>query len=167
MLAGGAVAAGAGSAVASGVAVVGAGAPSPSPITASRWPTVTVSPSSTRISVRTPAKGDGSSESTLSVETSQSASSRPTASPTFLNHWMMMPSVTDSPSEGRVTSANVEPPSGQRQHGLAEGLGERGVRLDELGHLGDGRLPVDGEIARTELFGDPRTHHVDAEDSTR
>ena len=41
-------------------------------------PTSTVSPSGTRISVSTPAAGDGTSESTLSVETSKSGSSRST-----------------------------------------------------------------------------------------
>ena len=68
------------------------------------------------------AAGDGTSESTLSVEISKSGSSRSTASPTALNQRMMMPSVIDSPSEGRMTSANVEPPAGQGEHGLAEGL---------------------------------------------
>ena len=60
-------------------------APAPSPITASRTPTSTVSPSGTRISVRTPAAGEGTSESTLSVETSKSGSSRSTWSPTRLH----------------------------------------------------------------------------------
>ncbi len=43
--------------------------------------------------------------STLSVETSNNASSAATESPTFLNHCVMVPSVTVSPSWGRVTSA--------------------------------------------------------------
>ena len=49
-----------------------------------------------------------------------------------LIHRVMVPSVTVSPSWGMVTSANVQSPSGQCQHRLAEGLRERGVRLDEL-----------------------------------
>ena len=48
--------------------------------------------------------------------------------------------------------------------GLAEQFGEARVGLDELGHLGDRGLPVDGKVAAAELLGDPRAHHVDAED---
>ena len=124
-----------------------AGAPAPSPITASFTPTSTVSPSGTRISVRTPAAGDGTSESTLSVETSKSGSSRSTASPTPFIQRVIVPSVTVSPSCGIITSANVQSPSGQRQHRLAEGLGQRRVRLDELCHLVGEGLPVDGQVA--------------------
>ena len=94
------------------------------------------------------AAGDGTSESTLSVETSKSGSSRATASPTDLNHLVIVPSVTVSPSCGMVTSANVQPPSGQGQHCLAERLGQGRVRLDELRHLLGRGLPVDGQVAR-------------------
>ena len=80
------------------------GAPAESPITASRVPTSTVSPSPTRISVTTPAVIAGTSESTLSVDTSKSGSSTATASPTCLNHFVIVPSVTVSPSCGIVTS---------------------------------------------------------------
>ena len=45
---------------------------------------------------------------------------------------MIVPSVTVSPSCGIVMSANVETPSGEGEHRLAEGLGKRRVRLDEL-----------------------------------
>jgi hypothetical protein len=41
-----------------------------------------------------------------------------------LNHCVMIPSVTDSPSEGRVTSANVEPSAGEREQRFAESLRE-------------------------------------------
>ena len=51
--------------------------------------------------------GDDTSESTLSVETSNSSSSRSTRSPTFLNHFVIVPSVTVSPSWGIVTSDMV------------------------------------------------------------
>ena len=85
--------------------------------------------------MRVPEAGAGTSESTLSVETSKSGSSRVTCSPTAFIQRVMVPSVTVSPSCGIVTSANVEPPSGQGQHCLTEGLGERRVRLDELRHL--------------------------------
>src|SRR5205085_1788541 len=73
--------------------------------TASLVPTSTVSPSSTRISARYPDSGDGTSESTLSVETSNRGSSSLTSSPTDLNHLVMVPSVTVSPSWGMVMSA--------------------------------------------------------------
>ena len=47
--------------------------------------------------------------STLSVETSTSGSSTATVSPTFFNQRVTVPSVTDSPSAGRVTSLIVIP----------------------------------------------------------
>ncbi len=68
------------------------------PITANFVPTDTVSPSGTRISVTVPVTGDGTSESTLSVETSNRTSSSSIASPTCLCHFVMVPSVTVSPS---------------------------------------------------------------------
>jgi len=74
-------------------------------MTASTTPTSTVSPSATLISTRVPAVGEGTSESTLSVETSKSGSSSATASPTALNHLVIVPSVTVSPSCGIVMSA--------------------------------------------------------------
>ena len=49
-----------------------------------------------------PATGDGISVSTLSVETSRSASSTATLSPTFLSQRVTVPSVTLSPSAGIV-----------------------------------------------------------------
>ncbi len=50
-------------------------------------------------------RATGTSVSTLSVDTSNSGSSATTVSPTALNHFVMVPSVTVSPSWGRVTSA--------------------------------------------------------------
>ena len=50
----------------------------------------------------TPAAGDGTSASTLSVETSTSGSSTATVSPTCLSHSSTVPSVTDSPMAGMV-----------------------------------------------------------------
>ena len=135
-----------------------------SPITASVTPTSTVSPSSTRMAVSTPSAGDGTSESTLSVDTSNKGSSRATWSPTALYHLVMVPSVTVSPSCGMVTSGNVESPSGQGLHRLAERLGQRRMGLDELGHLIGSGLPIDGQVAGAELLGDPGPDHVDTED---
>jgi hypothetical protein len=43
---------------------------------------------------------------------------------------VMIPSVTDSPNEGRVTSANVQPSTGERKKRLAERLRQRRVRLN-------------------------------------
>ena len=64
----------------------------------------TVAPGWTRISFRTPAAGDGISASTLSVEISNSGSSRSTLSPTFFIHLVMVPSAMDSPICGMMTS---------------------------------------------------------------
>src|SRR4051812_23555748 len=170
----GGAAAGAGSSVRSAGCSTGAGAavdvapapsPSPSPMTASFVPTSTVSPSGTRISVMTPADIAGTSESTLSVDTSNNGSSTATDSPTCLNHFVIVPSVTVSPSCGIVTSA-MEAPSGECHHRLAEELAHRRVRLDEVADLFDRGFPVDGEVALAELLGDPRSHHVHAEDAT-
>ena len=66
-------------------------------------PTGTVSPAGTRISRITPSYGLGISESTLSVDTSNSGSSNATASPTCLSQLPTVPSVTVSPSLGIVT----------------------------------------------------------------
>ena len=65
----------------------------------------TVVPGATRISFRTPAAGEGISASTLSVEISNSGSSRSTLSPTFLSHFVTVPSAIDSPIWGMMTSA--------------------------------------------------------------
>ena len=69
-----------------------------------------------------PLTGEGTSESTLSVETSKRTSSSATSSPTRLCHLVMVPSVTVSPSCGIVISANVETSSSQGEHCLAEYL---------------------------------------------
>src|SRR3546814_7067423 len=79
-----------------------AGAAPPSQITASTAPTSTVSPSATLISVSVPLVGDGTSESTLSVDTSKSGSSSAKVAPTALNHFVTVPSVTVSPGWGIV-----------------------------------------------------------------
>ena len=59
----------------------------------------------TSIAVITPATGDGISVSTLSVETSRSGSSIAIESPTFFSQRVTVPSVTDSPKAGMVTTA--------------------------------------------------------------
>ena len=50
----------------------------------------------------------------------------------------------------------VQRATGHGQHRLAEELGQRRVRLDELGDLVDRRLPVDRQVPARQLLGDPR-----------
>ena len=79
----------------------------PAPFRAMRaitWPTVTVSPSSTRISTTVPLAGAGSSTSTLSVEISTIVSAALMKSPTLACHSRIVPSLTDSPAAGVTTS---------------------------------------------------------------
>ena len=78
-----------------------------SPITASTAPTSTVSSSCALISSSTPDVGEGISVSTLSVETSRRGSSASTVSPTCLSQRLTVPSVTLSPSAGRVTEVDM------------------------------------------------------------
>src|SRR5262245_14122842 len=70
--------------------------------------TGTVSPSLTEIAVSTPAAGEGISASTLSVEISNSGSSRSTVSPTFLIQRTIVPSAIDSPICGITTSVGIK-----------------------------------------------------------
>ena len=85
-----------------------AAAPSPA---ASMVPTTvwmgTVLPSPTLISFSTPAEGDGISASTLSVEISNSGSSRSTLSPGFFSHLVMVPSKMLSPIWGITMSTAI------------------------------------------------------------
>ena len=78
-----------------------------SPMTAKRAPTATVESIGTSIESRMPATGDGISVSTLSVDTSNNASSTATVSPTFFNHRVTVPSVTLSPSAGMVSENDI------------------------------------------------------------
>src|SRR6185437_4011447 len=103
-----AAAAGSGSAVGAG------GAPSPfgaaAPSTAMRAitvPTSTVWSTSTRISATTPLTGAGTSVSILSVEMSQIVCSAPMASPTPTRQPTTVPSATETPIWGMVTSTRV------------------------------------------------------------
>src|SRR5437762_13387802 len=98
--------AGAGAAAFGGSGFVGAGAAAPFSVssTATNVWTGTVCPSCTLISANTPAAGAGISASTLSVEISNSGSSRLTVSPTFLSHLLKVPSAMDSPICGMSTS---------------------------------------------------------------
>src|ERR1700684_2693835 len=64
----------------------------------------TVWPSPTLISFSTPAEGEGISASTLSVEISNSGSSRSILSPAFFSHLVIVPSKMLSPICGMMTS---------------------------------------------------------------
>src|SRR5262245_58168187 len=112
----GAAGAGAGAAA----SALGAGASAAAPpssavsITAISALLGTVAPSSTRISLRTPANGDGTSALTLSVMTSRSGSYFSTESPGCFSHLPIVPSATLSPSWGIVTLATVAVPPAYR-----------------------------------------------------
>src|SRR5882762_1219795 len=110
-----------------------AGAGTAAPASVSKTPTTvctgTVCPCCTLISARTPAAGAGISASTLSVEISNSGSSRFTGSPTFLSHLLKVPSAIDSPIWGIKTSTRaIVAPSVRREptRGLHDivGLGQ-------------------------------------------
>jgi|SRR6202035_1751008 len=116
-----------------GEGVESAVAPPPPPLTAilaNGVPTSTVVSTGTRISASTPLAGDGTSVSILSVEMSQMVSSACTRSPTSNRQAMTVPSATDTPIWGIVTSTSVAvsvreeltaclPDAiGARQHGL-------------------------------------------------
>src|SRR3954452_11665208 len=73
-------------------------------IRASTVPTSTVMPTSTARSTTRPDAGDGTSVSTLSVLISTIGSSDSTQSPTRFFHSTTMPSATDTPICGIVTS---------------------------------------------------------------
>src|SRR5260370_828640 len=102
-----------GRATASGAgAAAGAGAgaaPASSPMTASTVPTAAVSPSGTRISVRKPPLAAGTSESTLSVDTSKSGSSASTPAPTPFSHPVLVASGDRSPSFALAVSTTLPP----------------------------------------------------------
>ena len=72
-----------------------------------------------------PVAGEGISVSTLSVETSRSGSSTLIVSPTFLSQRVTVPSVTDSPRAGIVTTtpAAAATGAGTSTTGAATGAG--------------------------------------------
>src|ERR1700759_389780 len=90
---------------------LGAASPTEPPpetaIRASTVPTSTVSSTATRISATTPSTGAGTSVSILSVEMSQIAWSAPIRSPTSTRQPTTVPSATDTPIWGIVTSTRV------------------------------------------------------------
>src|SRR6476659_368028 len=104
-VAGGAFGAAAGGALAAAAAAgTLAAAPPSAAITATTAPTSAVSPTGTLISVSVPVVIDGTSIDTLSVSISNRLSPGFTASPADLNHFVILPSATVSPSCGIKTS---------------------------------------------------------------
>ena len=81
-------------------------------MSARRAPTGTVVSTGTSIARSVPATGEGISVSTLSVETSRSASSTATESPTFLSQRVTVPSETDSPRAGIVMTVPADDAAG-------------------------------------------------------
>src|SRR5215216_4585575 len=144
---------------------------------ASSAPTSTVSSAWTLMVFRTPATGDGTSVSTLSVDTSNRGSSASTRSPSCLIHRVIVPSVIDSPSSGILTgvaidhrlpgllagSELVEAASGERHVGLADGFGQGRVGVDELGDVDRQSLPVVDQHRLGDQVGDPGPDQVDPE----
>src|SRR5215208_6414545 len=142
---------------------------------ASSAPTSTVSSACTLMVFRTPATGDGTSVSTLSVDTSNRGSSASTRSPSCLIHRVIVPSVIDSPSSGILTgvaidhrlpgllagSELVEAASGERHVGLADGFGQGRVGVDELGDVDRQGLPVVDQHRLGDQVGDPGPDQVD------
>ena len=95
------------------VACAGAAAAAAAPAASITATTVwigTVCPSLTLISFSTPAEGAGISASTLSVEISNSGSSRSMRSPGFLSQLVMVPSKMLSPIWGMMTSTAMGKP---------------------------------------------------------
>ena len=107
-----------------------AGAPGPASMRHRTAPTDTVSSASTRISASVPATGAGTSASTLSVEISTSTSSAATLSPIPFLHSSTVPSLTESPICGNVTSTSSA--AAGRRPVVASGLdlGERLAHAD-------------------------------------
>ena len=88
--------------------LAGAASTAPSMMVPSRAPTFTVVPAGAEMIISLPDAGAGTSTLTLSVSSSTMGSSAFTMSPTFLNHFAIVASVTDSPRAGtRISLAIV------------------------------------------------------------
>src|SRR5689334_3478021 len=141
------------------------------PMTATTLLTGTVSPSCALISASTPAAGEGISASTLSVEISNSGSSRSTLSPTFLIQRTMVPSATDSPICGITTSITarscVNRRPVRRVGRFADGLGHRRVRVDRANEFVHRRLESNGDRRLCHKLSGACADHVDAQHRVR
>ncbi|CAB4930079.1 unannotated protein [freshwater metagenome] len=115
-------------------------------MSARRAPTGTVVSTGTSIAKRTPATGDGISVSTLSVETSKSASSIATVSPTFLSQRVTVPSETDSPNAGIATTV---PDCEAGATGVGAGAATTGAATTGAATTGAGVTDADAWSAMT------------------
>src|SRR5688500_11991741 len=135
-------------------------------MTATTLLTGTVSPSFTRMSVRTPAAGDGISASTLSVEISKSGSSRSTCSPTFLIQRTIVPSAIDSPIWGITTGVgmflHVDGRTMSRMRGFRHCLRERGMGVTGSNQLLHRTLEPQRQHRLGHELRRTRANHVDA-----
>src|SRR5688572_17808706 len=98
-------------------------------MTASFAPTLAVTPSAINISASTPFACAGISVLTLSVSTSNRRSSALTASPTFLYHFVTVPSATVSPSCGMITSIDAPGSNQPQRHGERGEIGRQNNRM--------------------------------------
>src|SRR5437764_1105375 len=119
-------------------------------IRASTVPTSTVTPTSTAISATRPVEGAGTSVSTLSVEISTIGSSASTQSPTRFFHSTTVPSATETPIWGIVTSTTVS---------VGEELTARLLHVVDLGQ--DRALERRAERDRGVRRGDPDDRAVE------
>ena len=121
-----------------------------------RAPTATVVSTGTSIANSVPATGEGISVSTLSVETSRSASSTATLSPTFLSQRVTVPSLTDSPSAGIVMTVPPDVAAGAAAGaaggGVGAGVAATGVSITGAGALGAAGVEGAGALASEEII---------------
>src|SRR5581483_8739399 len=159
--------AGATGVTAAGCGGAGALAAAAAPITATTLLTGTVSPSLARISASTPAAGAGISASTLSVEISNSGSSRSTLSPTFLIQRTIVPSAIDSPICGMTTSVaiNLEMDRGAVDgvRRFSDRLRESRMRVNRANDFFHRRFEPQQRRRFGDQLGRPRADQVDAE----
>ena len=119
-------------------------------------PTATVWSASASTSAIVPATGEGTSASTLSVEISTSGSSTATVSPGFTRHSRIVPSATESPISGKVTSTARSPGglAGRGAVALGLRLGGRGVAALALLDLGQHAAHLHGLVHLHEDLGE-------------
>ncbi len=87
----------------------------------------------TSIASKMPATGEGISVSTLSVETSSSASSTATESPTFFSQRVTVPSETDSPRAGIEITVPAPLTAGAAGAGVVTGAATTGAAATGAG----------------------------------
>src|SRR5580704_19585190 len=140
----------------------GAAAPSPTAIRAITVPTSTVSPTGTMISATTPDAGDGTSVSILSVEISTIVASASIRSPGSTRQATTVPSATDTPIWGIVTSTRTsvgEELTARLPHSIDSGQHRLLERRRERDRNVGRRHPDDRAVQRLEpLLGDQCCH---------